>query len=380
MADASERVEDDRLRQVVRGCLVGAAVGDALGAPVEFMPRSETLRKFGREGITLLHPWEGHAAGSYTDDTQMTMATARGLLDALRAAAGGEPYAPERHVLRRYLEWQMTQHDPQQRRHPGITCLRALDEARGGRLGVARNHSKGCGGVMRMAPVGLVPPLVPPFALGCRLAALTHGHPLGYLPAGFVADLCARLRDGAELHAAIRAGIDGLKRGDDRVLGGLGAVLRGESLQRVGAVSGRDEAAGKGASSASGESVKLEPWRRELAGLLERALKTAERAVTGAEGIAMLGQGWVGEEALAIALFSVWRHPDDWHAAVVAAVNHDGDSDSTGCIAGAVLGACLGLRAIPELWVAAVENRDPILTLADELVGLWSTSWGPACG
>jgi hypothetical protein len=98
------------MRDRVRGCLLGLAVGDAYGAPLEFLHRREILSRCGPEGPDDLAPWGGHAEGSFTDDTQMSIATARGLLD-WRAASGWAPGAAVDHealaqaVLLRYLEW-----------------------------------------------------------------------------------------------------------------------------------------------------------------------------------------------------------------------------------------------------------------------------------
>ncbi len=70
-------------------------------------------------------------------------------------------------------------------RAPGAACLGALSSATG--LGeVARNNSKGCGGVMRAVPAGLIGS-DRPFELGADVAHLTHDHPNGYLASGFLA-------------------------------------------------------------------------------------------------------------------------------------------------------------------------------------------------
>ena len=75
----------------------------------------------------------------------------------------------------------------------------------------------------------------------------------------------------------------------------------------------------------------------------------------------------MGDEALAIAVFCALRHPDDFDAAIVAAVNHKGDSDSTGAIAGNLLGARLGLAGIPEKFLTRLELADIITEMADSL-------------
>jgi ADP-ribosylglycohydrolase len=81
-----------------------------------------------------------------------------------------------------------------------------------------------------------------------------------------------------------------------------------------------------------------------------------------------LGGGWIAEEALAIGLFCALV-ARDFKGGVLLAVNHGGDSDSTGAIAGNLLGLIHGKRGIPDEWLERLELRDVI-----ERVGrdLWS--------
>mgnify|MGYP000930297901 CR=1 FL=1 len=156
------------------GCLLGGAVGDALGAPVEFMKRTEILRRFGQKGITQYAPAYG-GLGTITDDTQMTLFTAEGLIRGwVRGCFKGiTTYSGvTAHAYLRWLQtqgerptcdidfgtdepgWLFQQRQLHSRRAPGNTCLSALRAMHS--LGEpARNDSKGCGGVMRVAPVGL---------------------------------------------------------------------------------------------------------------------------------------------------------------------------------------------------------------------------------
>ena len=72
----------------------------------------------------------------------------------------------------------------------------------------------------------------------------------------------------------------------------------------------------------------------------------------------VLGEGWIGEEAVANAMYCCWRSPDDYLAAVLTAINTDGDSDSIGAITGSVMGARLGINAIPLSWRDGVEDSE----------------------
>lgn len=80
-----------------------------------------------------------------------------------------------------------------------------------------------------------------------------------------------------------------------------------------------------------------------------------------------LGGGWVAEQTLAIAIFSVIRHIDDFNACMICAVNHGGDSDSTGAVAGNIIGAILGYSAIPAKFTRSLQLKDLVVSMADDL-------------
>jgi ADP-ribosylglycohydrolase len=328
------------------GCLLGGAVGDALGAPVEFDSLATIRARTGPAGVREYAPAYGRV-GAITDDTQMTLFTAEGLL----RAGGARGERPDRaavvsSVHRSYLRWFLTQgmsppggvdaaalrtgwlfslSSLHSARAPGNTCLGALRTGRAGAVDAPLNRSKGCGGVMRAAPVGLLGHHntlgLGVFRLGCDVAALTHGHPSGYLAAGVLAHLVASLRDGATLPEAIPAAL---------------AVLR--------------EFAG----------------HEECLAAVQAAVDLAASGVPSAERVERLGGGWVGEEALAIGLYCALAAPALGDALPLA-VTHSGDGDSTGAIAGNLLGVLLGEGAIPARWLAPLELQDEIRTVAEDL-------------
>jgi ADP-ribosylglycohydrolase len=119
--------------------------------------------------------------------------------------------------------------------------------------------------------------------------------------------------------------------------------------------------------------VTDEPDHEEI----ERALRAAiDRAEDDPElvpeDIEAFGGGWVAEEALAIAVF-VALCANSFEEGVLAAVNHSGDSDSTGAIAGNLLGAMYGVDAIPATWLGRLELRNEIDSLVDDwLRCFWS--------
>lgn len=308
-----------------RGCLLGAAIGDALGAPVEFLTLKQIRDRYGEEGIADFAPSGNLKVGFYTDDTQMTLATAVGCIRVLQSCKEGKKGELAGIIYQEYLEWYEMQKKRENRRSPGNTCLGALGSGKMGSVDKRINDSKGCGGVMRTAPVGLAFPPGEAFQCGVEAAAITHGHPSGYLPAGLLAEMIAGIIDGNSLDEALDLGIEVL------------AEYQGneETLQKI-----------------------------NLARELARKDESPDRAIP------LIGEGWVGEEALAIALYCCLVHPKDWKKAVLTAVNISGDSDSTGSIAGAILGTLLGEKAIPPDLVKRVENRGLIIKIADDLYSL----------
>ena len=304
------------------GCMVGLALGDALGAPVEFLEMEQILKEYGPEGICGLERWREFRAGYFTDDTQMALATARGCIDAYLALRHGQTWRPAQAVYRRYLSWLRTQDIPYMNRAPGATCLWSLRTGRMGTVAAPLNSRKGCGGVMRVAPAGLAFPPGQAFQHGVEFAAITHGHPSGYLPAGVLADLIACLLGGWPLDQGVEFAVAALKRW---------------------------------------------PGHEETLGSIELALRLVSERIPPLDAIPQLGGGWVGEEALAISLYCALNSRDDWEMAVLAAVNHSGDSDSTGSITGAILGALLGAEALPQPWVAQLESVAGIKAVAHDL-------------
>lgn len=325
------------------GCLLAGAVGDALGAGVEFSSLEEILTLHGatrREpsgplGLRRYVPAYGRR-GAITDDTQMTLFTAEGLLRAHNRRLGTGHDDPTSAVFRAYLRWFDTQRlsspPPRPdgwlagqpalyaRRGPGNTCLSALRTGLMGTVERPINNSKGCGGVMRVAPVGLAPEW-DAFELGCSTAAITHGHPLGWLSAGFIAQMVRSLLEGGGLSRAVDTG---LRR------------LRGR------------------------------PGAEPLVALVERAMDLAEVGDPSPDDIATLGQGWVAEETVAIALYCA-ASVDSLEDGLALAVLHDGDSDSTAAVAGHLLGTLHGVQAIPSAWLDELELADVIRQVALDL-------------
>jgi ADP-ribosylglycohydrolase len=334
------------------GCVLAGAVGDALGAPVEFNTIESIRERFGPAGTTG-YAEEYGGRGTITDDTQMTLFTLEGLI---RGHRGDDPFAAMQHAYQRWLHTQgmdidwasnggvfATRPEPDgwlignrglfALRAPGTTVTRALRAfARGGQPGSFANRlndSKGCGAVMRAAPLALLGE--DGFAVGIANGLLTHGHPSGYLSAGALAHLVHLLLRDVPLReaiAAVRAKLLAWEGHEEQVAALDAAVAHGRPTP---------------------ESI-------------------AER----------LGGGWVGEEALAIAVAAALA-AEDMRDGLLLAVNHSGDSDSTGAICGNILGAMHGTAAIPAEWLAELELRDVTEQLARDALAEFGDAppdWG----
>lgn len=316
------------LKERYKGCLFGLAVGDALGAPVEFLSLQEIKRTYGAEGIVKFEPWSSFPAGSYTDDTQLSLATAIGCIRAWTRGMERGIWHPASLVYSAYMEWLDTQSVPEQYRAPGSTCLEALRSGKIGTIAERINNSKGCGGVMRTAPAGLVFSPGEAFKQGAAFAAITHGHTSGFLPAGFLSEMTAHLIRGKELIQAVELSIIPLKEYEG-----------------------------------SHETINC----------LNTAVRLAKSSLPVEQCIEEIGEGWVGEEALAIAVYCALKFDNDWLRGTLAAVNHSGDSDSTGTITGAILGTLLGFASIPGQLTARVENASCIDNLALQMWEMFGT-------
>jgi len=200
-----------------KGCLLGGAVGDVLGAPIELISLAQIRSTYGDQGLTGYAPAYGRK-GAITDDTQMLLFTSEGLiLSRVRHEYQDGEVAPV--LYHAYLRWLYTQNIHCQgqlikdygtcsivdgiltghkelfsQRAPGNSCLSALQSGKMGTIENPINNSKGCGGVMRIAPVGFAcQDAEKAFQMGCECAAITHGHATGYLASGFFAALISRI-------------------------------------------------------------------------------------------------------------------------------------------------------------------------------------------
>jgi ADP-ribosylglycohydrolase len=292
--------------------LFGLALGDALGYPTEFLTLTDIHERYGAAGIQA--PPD---PARYTDDTQMTLALTGGLLDAgLSADLDAQMSAIGKH----FIAWA---HSPENNRAPGRTCMNGVGRFASGihwrESGIA--HSKGCGSAMRVATIGY---LYQHDETKLREVAhysgtITHGHPAAIaasIAGAYLVKLALDDVPVTQYLSKTMAFCDGISDEFDRAMLRIGHVLG---------------------------------WGSE------------------AHALKHLGEGWVGEEAIALALYCVLRYPDDYVSAVRRGANTNGDSDSIACIAGGIMGARLGIDAIPQAWRNRCEHHDYLLDLATRM-------------
>lgn len=346
------------LKDKVLGCIVGGAVGDALGYPIEFNSYTDIVKHFGNQGV-IEYVYD---KGLISDDTQMILFTIEGLL---KENDGKYPFEEMKicndNIYESYLGWLSTQMLPYSQRKefknydedsvllnteelydlraPGNTCLSALSSGKKGTVDNPINNSKGCGGVMRVAPIGVYfkpntynnafVSLIAGFA-----SAITHGNQLGYLPAAVLACIINKI---LYYNTSLK----------DAVV---------ESVMVV-------------------DKIYNHPSEmRVLRELLNDAFRLAEndkddyKNITELSGHKFNGGGWVAEETLAIAVYCALKYENDFEKAVVAAVNHDGDSDSTGAVTGNIVGAIVGYNNIPKRYIERLELRNLIEEMTLKLI------------
>ena len=350
-----------RTKDQVLGCMVGGAVGDALGYAVEFSSYGSIVKQYGEKGITR-YALDRHGLAQISDDTQMSLYTAAGiLLGMTRGYMRGIMGRIDTYCRFTYLDWLHTQewtsrHEDARvdswlmdvpelysRRAPGNTCLSALHSIEEGKE--PRNNSCGCGGVMRTAPLALLNQLhgySDGDKLYCNMCAaeaarITHKHPLGFIPSAILNDILMQILEDS-----------GRRRIEEYV---EEALLR---LHEI--VSQEDEGKKYG-----------ELWPDEIRKQKRLLKKALDLAATDIEDHYAIGGGWTGHEALAIAIYSAAKHRDSFEDAVVSCVNHSGDSDSTGAICGNIMGCLLGRNAIPAYYTEKLELLGVIEEMANDL-------------
>lgn len=324
----------------LQGSILLGAVADAYGYVVEFRSGDRIAADIANGfGFDRPDSWSYDGIGHVvSDDTQMTLFTGEA---CLRAIQSGDPLVQSvpGYCREAYLAWYATQTGAtrggeglvgssrlHQRRAPGATCLQAL--ARGGRGTPWEpiNDSKGCGGIMRVAPIAFLPglELEETWTLGCASAAVTHGHVLGWSSAGALAVMLRFVAEGAPLSVA---------------------------------------------ATDTARFVRHRAGGADFGRCIAAAMAFAGRSSVEMEEVESLGGGWIAEECLSIGLAAALMDADV-PARIAAAAHHPGDSDSTASICGQLIGAGLGVTALrQDEFLAERVSRLDVFQEAEAMLG-----------
>jgi len=333
------RTEQQDFRSRVRGTLLGVAVGDALGAPLDGLSLADIQEAYGAEGLTDLAPAYGRR-GAVTQLTQLGLFSVDGLIRAqVRRDTGA--WHPPTDLHRAYLRWAATQRDwgPDERRKddgwlareewlyarrsPARACLTGLGDDTMGTPAAPKNPGEaGPEAAARSAPFGLLvgwePQLVLQLAMEC--AAQTHGHPTAYCAAGAYAVVVHALARGETLDTGVQRAL---------------ALLAPQ------------------------------PGQQPVSDALQHALGAVRQGMPTPARIEELAGSGTAEGVLAVAVYCALVGEDMRHGLCLA-VNHGGPSGAAGALTGGLLGALHGETALPPAWLAELEGRPTMLVLADD--------------
>lgn len=309
------------------GCLLGGALGDALGYPVEFEKVSQMSQDHDFDKIV--------DKPIVSDDTQMTLFTANALLlDGNLRINTWNCYQDwletqfkqgKSELSHRPISWLMEYPEMYASREPGRTCLMTLMRGIPGDLNEPINQSKGCGALMRVAPLAFID-REDLYLVAIENSALTHGHQMSHIASAALVSLLRYISEGETLCDSVSLMRQDIKR-----------IFMG-SLE-----------------------VKV------FDDLLQQAIFASEKDFDDMEIISRLGEGWVAEETLAIALYCSLKYSNDLKKALRAVVFHDGDSDSTGSVTGQILGTLLGAKKLPQEEIKRLDLLEPLMKMIERL-------------
>ncbi len=298
------------IEKKLRGYLYGTACADALGRPVEHLTLEQIKRKYGENGIL-----EPQPDSPWTDDTQLMLVLARGLL------RGAELELSElmSHITQELVLW-LDEPDLGAGATTKGAALNLKDGIHWSKSGIS---SKTCGSLMRAGILGFIYRNDPDKLVRVSLLSgrITHSH-----PSAEAASIAGAY--------AVKLALDGVEPRE----------MRSPLLEVTQGIS------------------------QEFTRALKSSYNMAYSDVGDEDALRILGQGWYADETFALAYFCILRYPNDYKKAIQTAVNITGDSDSVGSVAGGILGARLGIEAIPVSWVEALKGKEILEEMVEPLL------------
>ncbi|AKB38518.1 ADP-ribosylglycohydrolase [Methanosarcina siciliae C2J] len=290
------------LENKLQGYIFGTACADALGRPVEHLTLEQIKEKYGEDGILEIPP-----ESPWTDDTQLMLVLARGLLNGAELELPG--------LMDKIAEELVLWLDEPDLGAGATTRGAALNLKDGIPWSRSGINSKTCGSLMRVGILGFIfsndpEKLIKAASISGRI---THSHPTA---------------DAASVAGAyaVKLALDGMVPED-----------MFQPLLRV-----------------------TEGISEEFTEALKGSYELARSNLSDEEALQKIGQGWYADETFALAYFCILRYPDDYKKAIQTAVNITGDSDSVGSVAGGIIGARLGIEAVPSFWIEALKEKEKL--------------------
>lgn len=324
----------------IYSCFIGGAAGDALGYAVKDLSYDEIISQYGKNGIQALDIDSASGKALISDDIQLALFTAEALLKS-----DGDTIDNFHHSYLNWLQTQqlmfeqrephpeselMSRQELYHRRSPEQTNLIALSSGKFGTVTNPINSAMGSGALMRAAPIAFLKnnETIELDKLAIQSAALTHGHPLGYLPAALFVHI---------LHNLI--------------------------------YEQKEKSLNKSIGNSVAEFSMLfssAPYFDDFINTINKAIALSDNAQSDINNIKAIGNEQTAAQTLAIAVYCALRYPNDYSKAVAASVNHGGESDSTGAVTGSIIGAYLGEQRIAPEWKTNLELCDVIARFSEK--------------
>jgi len=309
----------NRFTNLIQSTIIGGAIGDALGVPVEFNPR-DSFKVTGMIG----NGTYGQPAGTWSDDTSLTLCLMENLIE------GGDDAALMGKFSEYHVHGYMTPHG--KCFDIGGTTIRAIEAFRNGTpvsyCGQSGERDNGNGSLMRIAPVAFMSIEDDSFSSRLekveRYSSLTHAHPRSI----------------------------------------LGCVIYTEYLRQLYFGKGKIEALNIVTELLSGKltDTKYRDEQSQYSRIFSMEIKSIERSSIKSGGYVV--------DTLEAALWCFLKS-GNFHDTVLEAVNLGGDTDTTGIVAGSMAGMYYGINGIPEEWVSGLARIDFIREMCQKFAALF---------